>query len=102
MATLYRIALPSLLLIASSCAAVGPGQAGVLWRATNGTQPTIYREGLHPIAGLDRMYVYDLRSQSRDEQLSVMTINGLGVKLNATVIFHVMPTEVVAIHEEIG
>jgi regulator of protease activity HflC (stomatin/prohibitin superfamily) len=84
------------------CATIGPGSVGVLWRASGGTQQKIYGEGLHAVAVWNEMYVYDLRSMSRDEVLTVIAVNGLTIKLNASVRYHILPSEVVALHEEIG
>ncbi len=82
--------------------AVGPGRVGVLWRASDGTQPNAYGEGLHYIAPWNDMYVYDLRSMSHDEVLDVIAVNGLGIKLDASVRYHLVPNEVVALQKEIG
>lgn len=102
----YRSVLPFLSLIAvalgGGCATVGPGHAGVLWTASGGTQPVLYGEGKHPIAAWNKMYIYDLRSLSHDEPLAAMTVNGMMLKLGTTVRYHVVPTEVVALQEEIG
>lgn len=81
---------------------IGPGQAGVLWRASNGTQHETYGEGLHAVAPWNHLYVYDLRSMSRDEVLSVIAVNGLSIKLDTSVRYHLLPNEVVAMHEELG
>jgi len=71
---------------AGGCATtVGPGRVAVLWRASNGTQPNTYGEGLHYIAPWNDLYVYDLRSMSHDEVLDVIAVNGLGIKLDASV-----------------
>ena len=48
------------------------------------------------------MYVYDLRSMNHDEVLDVIAVNGLGMKLDASVRYHVEPAEVVQMHQEIG
>jgi regulator of protease activity HflC (stomatin/prohibitin superfamily) len=69
---------------------------------SNGTQHEAYGEGLHMIAPWNELYVYDLRSMSRDELLSVIAVNGLSIKLDTSVRYHVIPTEVVAMHEELG
>jgi len=87
---------------AGGCATVGPGRVAVLWRATNGTQSKTYGEGLYAIAPWNDLYVYDLRSMSRDEVLDVIAVNGLGIKLDASVRYHVNPEEVVALQREIG
>jgi len=78
------------------------GQTGVLWRASSGTQSKTYGEGLHTLAPWNDMYVYDLRSMSRDELLDVIAVNGLGIKLDTSVRYHLSPGEVVAVQQEIG
>lgn len=88
--------------LASGCASVPSGHVGVKWTATKGTDPVPYGEGLHPVAAWNRMYTYDLRTISKDEVLNVMTVDGLAVKLNATVRYHVIPEEVVALHQHVG
>jgi regulator of protease activity HflC (stomatin/prohibitin superfamily) len=88
---------------AAGCATtVGPGRVAVLWRASSGTQSTPYSEGLHYIAPWNDMFVYDLRSMSHDEVLDAIAVNGLGIKLDASVRYHLNPDEVVALQKEIG
>ncbi len=48
------------------------------------------------------MSIYDLRTTSHDEALSVIASNGLGIKLDASVLFHLDPKEIVALQTEIG
>jgi regulator of protease activity HflC (stomatin/prohibitin superfamily) len=86
----------------SGCATVGPGQAGVLWQASGGTQARTYGEGVYAIAPWNDLSVYDLRSMSHDEVLDVIAVNGLGMKLDASVRYHLNPNEVVALQREIG
>ncbi len=81
---------------------VGPGRVAVLWRAGNGTQSNTYGEGLYYIAPWNDLYVYDLRSMSHDEVLDVIAVNGLGIKLDASVRYHLSPSEVVPLQKEIG
>jgi regulator of protease activity HflC (stomatin/prohibitin superfamily) len=97
-------ALPSLLVLASAgCATtVGPGRVGVIWRASSGTQSNTYGEGLYYVAPWNDLYVFDLRSMSHDELLNVIAVNGLGIKLDASVRYHLAPAEVVALQKEIG
>ena len=82
---------------AGGCATVNPGQVGVLWRASSGTQSKTYGEGLHALSPWNDMYVYDLRSMSQDELLDVIAVNGLGIKLDTSVRYHLSPSEVVAL-----
>jgi prohibitin 2 len=86
----------------TGCATVGPGRIGVLWRASGGTQPQTYGEGLYSIAPWNELSVYDLRSMNHDEVLQVIAVNGLGIKLDASVRYHLNSNEVVALQREIG
>jgi regulator of protease activity HflC (stomatin/prohibitin superfamily) len=86
-----------------SCATtIGPGRIGVMWHASNGTEDETYHEGLYYVAPWNDLYVYDLRSMSHDEVLNVIAVNGLGIKLDASVRYHLAPSEVVAVQREIG
>jgi prohibitin 2 len=90
------------LVVLPSCVTVGPGQAGVLWKAAGGTQPNTYSEGQYLLWIANHMNVYDLRVMSNDETLNVIASNGLSISLAATVRYRIAPSEVVALQEEIG
>lgn len=92
----------TLLLLLPCCVTVGPGETGVLWKASGGTQPQPYGEGEYTIWFANHMYVYDLRVMSHDEMLDVIAANGLSIRLAATVRYRIVPQEVVALQEEIG
>jgi regulator of protease activity HflC (stomatin/prohibitin superfamily) len=97
--------LRSLVLVASlssACVTIGPGRVGLLWRASDGTQKTTYPEGLHSVAPWNTMAVYDLRAMSHDEDLGIIAVNGLTIKLNTSVRYRIEPAEVVALQQEIG
>ncbi len=96
------IVLGTLGVTAGCATTVGPGRVGVLWRASNGTQTQAYGEGLYYAAPWNDFYVYDLRSMSHDELLDVIAVNGLGIKLDASVRYHLKPAEVVQLQQEIG
>lgn len=102
MKTTAHVAAILALAATAGCATIGPGQVGVLWKASGGTRQTLFGEGLHPVATWNEMYIYDLRSMSRDEVLSVIAVNGLTIKLDASVRYHLLRDEVVALHEEVG
>jgi len=91
-----------LALLGTSCVTVGPGQVGVLWTAASGTQKNTFPEGLHSIAAWNTLSVYDLRSMSHGEELDVIAVNGLTIKLNCSVSYRIEPSEVVALQQEIG
>lgn len=88
--------------LVTGCATVGPGQAGVLWTAGSGTHSKTYGEGVYTVAPWNSMAVYDLRSHSENEMLQVIAVNGLAIDLDATVRYHLIPSEVVRLQEEIG
>jgi len=88
--------------MSAGCATVGPGHVGVLWTASGGTEPRTYGEGLHTVAPWNDLSIYDLRSMSHDEVLDVIAVNGLGLKLDASVRYHLNPSEVVPLQKEIG
>ncbi|HTP26779.1 MAG TPA: prohibitin family protein [Anaeromyxobacteraceae bacterium] len=88
--------------LCAACSTVGPGHVGVLWRATSGTESSTYGEGAHWVSPWNNMSVYDLRAKSNDEKLSVIAVNGLAIQLDATVRFHLIPQEVIALQEQIG
>ena len=94
---LLALALPGL-----GCATIGPGHVGVLWKASGGTQPQVYGEGQEGVWFGNSMYVYDTRVMSHDEVLTVIAVNGLTLKLDASVRYRLVPEEVVALHKEIG
>jgi regulator of protease activity HflC (stomatin/prohibitin superfamily) len=89
-------------LAVSGCVTIGPGSTGVLWTVGGGTQNGTYREGLQAVAPWNSMYVYDLRVQNSDEILNVIAVNGLEIKLAASVRYRVLPREVVSLQREIG
>lgn len=97
-----RFSIVALLLSGSGCATVGPGQAGVLWRSTGGTDLEPVTEGWHYVAPFNQLTIYDLRTLEHNEQLQVLASNGLQLGLDTSVRFHVVPKDVAALHREVG
>ncbi len=89
-------------ILLSSCATVGPGKVGVLWTSSSGTQSEVYHEGSYSVAFWNTFYIYDLRTMSHDELLEVIASNGLGIKLDASIQYHIDAKEVVALQKEVG
>src|SRR5581483_4169971 len=86
----------------SGCATVGAGQAGVLWRASDGTDPTPVKEGRHFLFPWEKLTLYDLRTQEKNEKLDVLAANGLALALYTTIHYHVDPSEVSELHRQVG
>jgi regulator of protease activity HflC (stomatin/prohibitin superfamily) len=80
---------------------VANGEVGVLW-TTSGVSDHVYPEGLYTVGVLDRPTVYTARSQERDEQLDVLAANGLRIVLDASIRYHAIGTEIVALDRELG
>jgi regulator of protease activity HflC (stomatin/prohibitin superfamily) len=92
-----------LALCAAGCsyATVGSGQVGVIW-TPNGMRPEPLPEGNWGIGWFDRTTVYDTRSQERDERLEVLASNGLRIVLDASIRYHIIGKEVVALERDLG
>ena len=94
--------LTVLLTLCAGCVTISPGHAGVLWRASNGTQPEVYGEGLFTLAPWNSMNVYDLRAMNHDAKLNVIAVNGLEMELDASIRYHVVRDELVSLEHEVG
>jgi regulator of protease activity HflC (stomatin/prohibitin superfamily) len=94
MEKLPKIGLPILfvlivliILISKSAVTIGPGEGGVLFeRFGDGivTDKT-YGEGFHIVAPWNNMIVLKVRQQSVSDEMNVLSVNGLEVKVNGTV-----------------
>ncbi len=82
---------------------IGSGEQGVLWYRITGTNmERIYDEGLHLVFPWDKMYVYNVRIQSVNDTMSILTSQGLTVKFNITYRFYPDKTELPKIHKILG
>lgn len=84
---LVPIAVFLLIFIAKSTETIGPGEAGVIFeRFGDGinTEKT-YGEGFHVVAPWNEMIVMKVRQQSVSDQMNVLSVNGLEVRVDGTV-----------------
>ncbi len=82
---------------------IDPGQAGVFWDVSHGTDTkTVYREGVQVISPWNRMYIYDLRTQEARLNLHVLSVNGLPIGMDTSVIYQVEPETLPTLHETVG
>jgi regulator of protease activity HflC (stomatin/prohibitin superfamily) len=86
----------------SGCVTIDAGQAGVVWHARGGTDEHVLGEGLHYVRPYDQVESYDLRSRQQNERLEVLAVNGLAIVLDTSIRYHIVPTEVRALHTELG
>jgi regulator of protease activity HflC (stomatin/prohibitin superfamily) len=98
-----NLALGVASLLASACtyASIGSGEVGVV-RTPSGMDSHIYGPGDWRIGGNDHAMVYSVRSQERAERLEVQSSDGLGITLDTSIRFHIVPDEVLALDQELG
>ncbi|HEV7555526.1 MAG TPA: prohibitin family protein [Kofleriaceae bacterium] len=82
-------------------AQVGSGEVAVV-RTPTGMDPHVYTAGDWRIGGDDRTTLYSVRSLERAERLEVQSSDGLGIVLDTSIRFHVVPGEVLALDQELG
>ncbi|WP_299667342.1 prohibitin family protein [uncultured Polaribacter sp.] len=81
------IAVIAIILISKSTITIGPGEGGVIFESLGDgidTEKT-YGEGFHIVAPWNRMIVRKVRQQSISDEMNVLSVNGLEVKVNGTI-----------------
>lgn len=81
------VAIAVIILFAKSTVTIGPGEGGVIFeRFGDGinTEKT-YGEGFQIVAPWNDMIIRKVRQQSISDEMSVLSVNGLEVKVNGTV-----------------
>lgn len=84
---------------------VPAGSAGVMWQMFFGGTRLDYgpmREGLHVILPWDRIYIYDTRLQSRDQDYDAVSSDGLHLKVSLTFRWRAFPKQLAYLHRYIG
>jgi regulator of protease activity HflC (stomatin/prohibitin superfamily) len=109
---LPKIGLPILfvivvliILIAKSTVTIDSGEAGVLYKTFGGgvvTDEPPLGEGFHVVAPWNKVYVYEVRQQSLDEDMQVLSSNGLQIKLDASIWFQPSYEQLGLLHQQKG
>lgn len=112
MNNLPKIALPFIILaiiviiiISKSAVNISSGQAGVLFERFGGgvvTDEPPLGEGFHIVAPWNDVFVYEVRQQTLDESMKVLSSNGLDIRLDATVWFEPQRENLGLLHQEKG
>jgi regulator of protease activity HflC (stomatin/prohibitin superfamily) len=97
----FAVAIAAAALSGCAYASVGSGEVAVV-RTPAGVDNKVYGPGDWRIGGDDKATVYNVRSQEHGEQLSVQASDGLGITLDASVRYHPIPDEAVALDKELG
>ncbi|MFK8060863.1 MAG: prohibitin family protein [Polaribacter sp.] len=81
------LAVAALILFSKSTVTIGPGEGGVIFETLGdgiNTEKT-YGEGFHIVAPWNKMIVRKVRQQSISDEMNVLSVNGLEVKVNGTI-----------------
>ncbi|WP_022851252.1 prohibitin family protein [Limisalsivibrio acetivorans] len=83
---------------------IKPGEQGVLWRRFGGGTVVnrIYGEGLHVIWPFNKMYVYSVRKQKISDTIKVLTLNGLTIEVEYSVIYYPNIPLLPMLHQRVG
>ncbi len=112
MEKLPKIALPAIIaaivliiLLAKSAVTIQSGQAGVLYKTFDGgvvTNEPALGEGFHVIAPWNKVFIYEVRQQEILDKMSVLSSNGLDIKLEASVWFQPTYESLGKLHQQKG
>lgn len=80
------------------------GERGVIFKPyTSGLdKENIYGEGFHVIAPWNKVYVYSVREQQRDEPMDVLDKSGLSISVDITVRFNPVFSQIGYLYEQFG
>ncbi|MEM9929146.1 MAG: prohibitin family protein [Bacteroidota bacterium] len=83
---------------------VDSGERGVLFYRFGGglDKENIYQPGFHIVAPWNTMYVYEVREQQLEEEMEVLSSNGLNIKVDVTARIRPNYAQVGNIHETFG
>lgn len=73
-----------------------------MWRGGSGTDPEPLKEGRHLVFAWQRLALYNLRTQEKNEKLGVLAANGLALTLDATIHYHADAADVAELHKQVG
>jgi len=83
---------------------IGPGEGGVLYRLFVGGTVTdkVYTEGLRVIFPWDTMYIYNARVQQVPDEFTVLSQDGLAIKIEISIRFRPQFDELGLLHRHVG
>jgi regulator of protease activity HflC (stomatin/prohibitin superfamily) len=98
-------AILAVILIAKSTVTIDSGEAGVLYKTFEGgvvTEQPPLGEGFHFVAPWNKVFVYEVRQMALEENMQVLSSNGLEIKLDVSVWYEPSYAELGALHQEKG
>ncbi|MGO2101600.1 MAG: prohibitin family protein [Psychroflexus halocasei] len=94
-----------IIFISNSTVNINSGEAGVLFKRFGGgvvTDEPALGEGFHLVAPWNDVFVYEVRQQSIDEKMVVLSSNGLDIKLDVTIWYEPDYDRLGLLHKERG
>ncbi len=86
-----------------ACETVGSGHGGIGFDSFgSGTLREQFGEGLHVLRPGKSLITYDLRVQEMKEELSVLSNNGLDIRVDASVRYRAEPSKLFELHTQTG
>tara|TARA_R110001583_G_scaffold31233_3_gene107060 strand:- start:8706 stop:9539 length:834 start_codon:yes stop_codon:yes gene_type:complete len=100
------IAVIAIIFLSKSTVTVDSGEVGVLYKTFGGgvvTDEAPLGEGFHVVAPWNKVYVYNVRQQELlEREMSVLSSNGLEIKLDASVLYQPTAATVGFLHQTRG
>ena len=83
---------------------IDAGKRGVIFKRFSGglDKENIYKPGFHTIAPWNTVYVYDVREKQLEEKMTVLSNDGLDIKLDVTVRVNPQHNKIGELHEKFG
>ncbi|PHI21405.1 peptidase [Lewinellaceae bacterium SD302] len=80
------------------------GERGVLFRTFTGglDKENIYQPGFHVVAPWNTMYIYEVRENQLEEEMEVLSSNGLNIKVDVTARIRPRYDKIGELHETFG
>jgi regulator of protease activity HflC (stomatin/prohibitin superfamily) len=93
-----------LIITSSTFLTIDPGERGVLFRpfGTGLDKENLYQPGFHMIAPWNTMFIYDVRENQIEEEMEVLSSNGLNIRVDVTVRVHPDFDKIGQLHENFG
>lgn len=91
-------------LVSSSFLTIEAGERGVIFRpfTTGLDKEHIYPPGFHMVAPWNTMYIYEVREKQLEEEMEVLSKNGLNIQVDVTVRFNPTYDKIGHLHEKFG
>ncbi len=93
-----------IILTSSTFLTIEAGERGVIFRPFSSglDKENIFQPGFHVVAPWNSMYIYDVREKQLEEEMEVLSKNGLNIRVDVTVRFNPTYDKIGDLHEKFG